>query len=89
MGVPVPGPVITRRMGARAMKGRQNTVRHTAPMLRRSQGTSEVAAARAMAARLPHRKPQAALRVECHRLRRYRLWFSKNSATTAVGGDRR
>ena len=70
IGVPLPGPVISRRIGATAMKGRQKMVKATAPMLRRSTGMIDATPARAMAARFPQRKPQAAVFVECHRLRR-------------------
>ena len=70
MGVALPGPVISRRIGAIAMNGRQKTVSTTAPMLRRSHGTSVDVTASAVAARFPHRNPQAAVLVECHRLRR-------------------
>ena len=66
----MPGPVMSRRIGATAMNGRQKIVSAIAPMLRRNGGTSDDAAARAMAARFPHRNPQAAVLVECHRLRR-------------------
>ena len=69
IGVPLPGPVITRRIGASATTGTQNVMRLAAPMLRRRRGTSEANPARAMAARFPHRNPHAAFHEVCHRLR--------------------
>ena len=59
IGVPVPGPVTTRRIGCQRNRGgTQKVTRHTAPRLRRNHGTSEAVAAMMMAAALPRGIPK-------------------------------